>query len=370
VAVSSGAFTNGGGMALPKSAQTLTYDADGNMSFDGVWNYQWDGENRLISMNMTNITGIQNSNRLKLDFAYDYLNRRVQKVVSAWNGSAFTMPVTNKFVYDGYNLLATIDLQSSLVQSFMWGQDLSGSLKKNGGVGGLLLVSVPGTNAFVCYDGNGNVTALVDAVKKVVGGVYEYTPFGELLRASGPIAKLNPFRLSTKFVDDETGLVYYGYRYYSPSQGRWIGREPSLDQIFLHLYLFCNNNPLRFIDPDGREAVDPNEILKLMEQAYDLSQKAKEAGDTVNAAKAAKHYEELKQLYDDLKYLQGGAEGAEGAEGGFVLVEGVGAVGLASGSAIGGWVIGRIADKTISWHGESLEDHLADFFEVYYTPDD
>jgi RHS repeat-associated protein len=51
-------------------------------------------------------------------------------------------------------------------------------------------------------------------------------PFGELIRATGPAAKLNPLRFSTKFTDDEIGLLYYGYRYYNPSTGRWPSRDP------------------------------------------------------------------------------------------------------------------------------------------------
>ena len=45
--------------------------------------------------------------------------------------------------------------------------------------------------------------------------------FGELLRATGPMAmaKVNPFRFSTKYQDDETDLVYYGDRYYNASTG-------------------------------------------------------------------------------------------------------------------------------------------------------
>src|SRR6266403_1857079 len=51
-------------------------------------------------------------------------------------------------------------------------------------------------------------------------------PFGELLRATGPMAKVSPFRFSTKYQDDETDLLYYGYRYYNASTGRWISRDP------------------------------------------------------------------------------------------------------------------------------------------------
>jgi len=46
-------------------------------------------------------------------------------------------------------------------------------------------------------------------------------PLGELLRATGVMAAVNPFRFSTKFQDDETGLLYYGHRYYEPGTGRW-----------------------------------------------------------------------------------------------------------------------------------------------------
>jgi RHS repeat-associated protein len=43
------------------------------------------------------------------------------------------------------------------------------------------------------------------------------------------MAKLNPFRFSTKYDDDETDLLYYGYRYYNPSTGRWLSRDPGAD---------------------------------------------------------------------------------------------------------------------------------------------
>jgi RHS repeat-associated protein len=70
------------------------------------------------------------------------------------------------------------------------------------------------------------VMALVNAADGSVAARYEYGPFGELLRATGPVAKANPFRFSTKYQDEETGLVYYGYRYYDPSTGRWPNRDP------------------------------------------------------------------------------------------------------------------------------------------------
>jgi RHS repeat-associated protein len=55
---------------------------------------------------------------------------------------------------------------------------------------------------------------------------HNYGPFGEVIRATGAAAKLNPFRFSTKYDDDESDLLYYGYRYYNPSTGRWLSRDP------------------------------------------------------------------------------------------------------------------------------------------------
>jgi len=214
VTVTSGGATDPGGAVFPANNQTLTYDVDGNLTFDGVWTYQWDGENRLTTMMMTNVSGIADANRLRLDFKYDYLGRRVQKVISTWNGSAFANPVTNNFIYDGWNLVAIFNPQSTVLQSFVWGNDLSGMMSRAGGVGGLLMASISGTNCFAAYDGSGNITGLINVMDKSTTARYEYSPYGELIRATGPLARQNPFRFSTKFWDDESGLVYYGYRYY------------------------------------------------------------------------------------------------------------------------------------------------------------
>jgi RHS repeat-associated protein len=51
-------------------------------------------------------------------------------------------------------------------------------------------------------------------------------PFGEVVRSTGPMAKANPFRFSNKYQDDETDLLYYGYRYYNASTGRWLSFDP------------------------------------------------------------------------------------------------------------------------------------------------
>jgi len=82
----------------------------------------------------------------------------------------------------------------------------------------------------------------------------EYGPFGEVLRATGPMAEANALRFSTKYQDEETGLVYYGYRYYDPGTGRWLNRDPLGEEGGMNLCGFVYNDGINKIDPRG-EAV-------------------------------------------------------------------------------------------------------------------
>jgi RHS repeat-associated protein len=77
--------------------------------------------------------------------------------------------------------------------------------------------------------------------------------FGETLRATGSFAQSNPFRFSSKYTDDESGLLYYGRRYMSPSQGRFFGRDPIEEMGGLHLYAFVGNNAVNRWDYLGMD---------------------------------------------------------------------------------------------------------------------
>lgn len=161
-----------------------------------------------------------------------------------------------KYLYDGWNLLAELDGANNLVRSHMWGLDLSGSIQGAGGVGGLLAVNTASQGAHFCaYDGNGNVAGLVSADDGTISALYEYRPCGELIRATGPMAKANPFRFSTKYQDDESDMLYYGYRYYSASMGRWLNRDPIEELGGLNLYGFLDGDALNNFDPDGQSVV-------------------------------------------------------------------------------------------------------------------
>ena len=257
---------------VPKTPESFTYDLDGNLTQDGRWIYTWDAENRLIAMETVGacwqaIPAL----RQRLEFAYDAQGRRIRKKVSSWNLSLGTWNLVGdtRFLYDGWNLLAEYSvnpttLTFTLTRSYVWGLDLSGSAQGAGGVGGLLQISAFSPSAFSlfpCNDGNGNVLTMVDVATGATAADYEYGPFGELLKASGGGAAANPFRFSTKYTDSETGLSYYGFRYYCPSTGRWLGRDPSEESGGTNLYQFVGNSAINQVDALG---------LWAMEQHYDI----------------------------------------------------------------------------------------------------
>ena len=236
-----------GNLYVAQEPETFKYDADGNLTNDGRWAYTWDGENRLIQMTVnTNVGPL-----FQLTFAYDAKGRRIQKAVATNSVGVYT----NNFLYDGWNLVVELTPGNALIRNYLWGNDLSGSLQGAGGVGGLLEFTCSNgtgnTNCFSAFDGNGNIAGLINSADGKVLADYEYGPFGEVIRTTGPMAKANPMRFSTKYQDDESDLVYYGYRYYKPSTGTWVSRDPADEDGGLNLYGFLQNASLDSIDKLG-----------------------------------------------------------------------------------------------------------------------
>ena len=135
-----------------------------------------------------------------------------------------------RFTYDGWNVIMEDEWVTAKTRTYAWGLDIQGSLQGAAGVGGLVAVhdkieNLSGKLLLPGYDANGNVAVMVNGTNGDLEAAYEYGPFGESLRQEGPSAKVNPFRFSTKYTDDETGLNYYGRRYYDPRNGRFLGRD-------------------------------------------------------------------------------------------------------------------------------------------------
>lgn len=247
-----------GRVYVPSTPESFTYDEDGNLLSDGAWNYVWDAENRLRSMETATEAVSAGVERQRLSFAYDYAGRRISKKVEDHRNGVFIERFTLLYVYDGWNLASEYVRSGGVpIRNYVWGSDLNGGTAA-GGIGGLLFINqLPEAKTFsVAYDGNGNVINLYDQSDSSVAATYEYSPFGKLLRSTGTFARVNPIRFSTKYQDEESSLVYYGYRYYDAELGRWLSRDPLGESGGVNLYGFVGNNPTRYVDALGLFLLD------------------------------------------------------------------------------------------------------------------
>ena len=80
----------------------------------------------------------------------------------------------------------------------------------------------------------------------------EYVPFGEVFIEERNSVWNTPYLFNAKDFDEETGLYYYGARYYEPRLSLWLSTDPAQEKT-LHLttYNFSQNNPINYIDADG-----------------------------------------------------------------------------------------------------------------------
>ncbi|MBQ7540600.1 MAG: RHS repeat-associated core domain-containing protein, partial [Bacteroidaceae bacterium] len=80
---------------------------------------------------------------------------------------------------------------------------------------------------------------------------FTYDPYGNVLEQAGAAADFLRFRFSTKYTDSEVGIVSYLMRFYKPSNGRWLNRDPIEEYGGENLYAFCQNNPTSYYDVNG-----------------------------------------------------------------------------------------------------------------------
>jgi len=97
------------------------------------------------------------------------------------------------------------------------------------------------SESYVTIDANGNVTDLVNT-DGTSAARYVYSPYGQEYLSTGAEALNNKFRFNTKYTDDDSGLLYYGFRLYSPSFSRWINRDPIGEYGGVQFYLMAAND--------------------------------------------------------------------------------------------------------------------------------
>lgn len=105
-------------------------------------------------------------------------------------------------------------------------------------------------------DAVGNVRAVTDAQGGIVS-VHDFEPYGETVLEEVP--PVTPLHFGSKERDPETGLDYFGARYYRADVGRFTTVDPVYtwqenltDPQRWNRYAYARNNPLKYVDPNGR----------------------------------------------------------------------------------------------------------------------
>ncbi|MFS1902020.1 RHS repeat-associated core domain-containing protein [Vibrio lentus] len=221
--------------------KAFVYDKDGNpikgLLDDGVpFEAEFDAENRLVKLSFT-----RGDTQYREAFAYGYDHMLAQ--YQLYKNKALVEE--KQFVRFGLVELQQRNALGEVVQEYAWDKSAPG------GIGGLLVAKTSSDIYTYVYNHLGHVQKVLNASGQV-GESYQYTPYGQV---EGGDFTQQPFGYSTKRSDFESGLVYFGYRFYSPYQRRWLNRDPLQEQGGINLYAYVNGDPLGYVDPDGRYGI-------------------------------------------------------------------------------------------------------------------
>jgi len=219
-------------------ANQYTYDAHGNMlTMPHLSSMVWDYYDQLIGANNGTFTSYYN---------YDVEGNRTRKVVVKGNIREEHYYIGSYEVYRKYNT-NVLNFERKTV-------NISDDEKVF-----VRVETETGQNEIVRfqYDNHLNSATLELDEQGYIISYEEYHPFGTTsYRAGRSVTEvsLKRYKYCGKERDEETGLYYFGARFYAAWLCRFISVDPLQDKYPQHSsYVYCANNPIKYIDPDGRE---------------------------------------------------------------------------------------------------------------------
>ncbi len=213
---------------LDDGNQVYQYDGNGNLISDGVHQFAYDTQDRLIE--------IQKGD-LRVVYTYDPFHRRLSKQVFR----KIREMDTKLYLWDGDNEIGACDKKGRVQELRILGDGLGAE------IGAAVLFEFKGKTYVPIHDHRGCVVTLVDANKEKPVEIYRYSAYGEELTNG----TLSPWRFASKRIDEETGLIFFGRRYYCPQLGRWMTPDPQGFDNGSNLYAYLKNSPLTDFDLYG-----------------------------------------------------------------------------------------------------------------------
>ena len=197
--------------------KSYSYDANGNMLTGNNRTFTWDYDNRVTALNGGTVS-----------MAYDYTGARVKK----------TSGGTTYYPFNGYEVAPG----GQITKYIRIGIETVAAKRSNG------------QTLFYHNDHLGGVNVITDLTHNGARvQLIEYLPWGGMSRQEGSVDPTHGF--TGQELDPESGLYYYGARYYDYDIGRFISPDSivpePLDPQSLNRYSYVINNPVNHVDPTG-----------------------------------------------------------------------------------------------------------------------
>ena len=210
--------------------QTYVYDVENRLSQVSVTK---DGKTAVIQQNIYNGEG----QRIQKIDGDETINYYYQDGVVAYTTDTNGNQNSQNLIGTDGNVLATERFQQNATQYYLYNKDIQGS-----------------TSSLVKEDGSADA-------------IYQYTDFGETMIQGYDQAK-NEVCYTGGIYDQSTGLYYLNARYYNPEDGRFMTEDSYRGEIMNpetgHLYVYCANNPVNYVDPSGHFAAAMYTVIKLV----------------------------------------------------------------------------------------------------------
>jgi RHS repeat-associated protein len=254
---------------------TYTCDSLHNRLSKNDVSYQSNGLHQLIHQGNCDYQYDQNGNLIvkqeaeeKTSYTYDAFNRLTQVCVK---------DQIIHYKYDAFHRRIAKILPDQIIRYLYAGQDEIGSVNEKGEIQELRILGL-GKGAEIgasvalefnhqvyipTHDFSGNIVHLSTLEGKSLE-TYRYTSFGECqIFAKGKelvaSSVANPWRFCSKRLDPETGLLFFGRRFYDPTTARWITTDPSGFVDGPNLYAYLHHHPLHKYDLYGLQEENAQE---------------------------------------------------------------------------------------------------------------
>jgi RHS repeat-associated protein len=291
-------------------AEAYSYDVHGNLtSIPGMPALVWDFDDHFRSADL--------GGGGTAYYTYDKQGNRARKVVERLGG------VKEERIYTGSVELFT-RTQGAATQLQRWtlhvmdgGHRIALIDSRTAGNDG----TPPQLISYQFSNHLGTAALELDTTASVIS-YEEYYPFGSTSFQGVDSTRTVPakrYRYAEKERDEETGLYYYGARYYAPWISRWISADPHGIEAGTNFYSFVQNNPIKFYDPDGgdvRLSVDQqSHTITYATVVHFFGTKAEIKQLSPVAAKAEKFFKNprIETENETFARMRGGASGSTSA---------------------------------------------------------